>query len=409
VKSKLIDAQAAQSSEQDAKTWGQVEDQDDKDQEDVRPPRGNVAGNLAANVSRMRRGDASTDDFPIEPAAFLDADVAEKPVTRSPTRKRLISLAGAAIVVAIMFFVIPRLWSYFNSYETTDDAEIDGHVNPISSRIDGTVVKVYVHENQEVEAGAPLVDIDPRDQQVAVEQAQADYAQAQAVAATSRRDHEASLARVRADQATNIKGQADAARYRALYAQNIVSREEYDQSIAAARVDAAQVDVDSANAGSAERTIASRDAGVASAKAKLDQAELNLSYTTITAPVAGIIGKKTVEVGQRVQSGEELLAVIPLDDIWVTADFKETQLRRMHQGQQVTIYVDAFGRDYRGYVEALAGASGEKFSLLPPENATGNYVKVVQRFPVRIRLYPGQNQDHLLRPGMSVEPTVWLQ
>jgi membrane fusion protein, multidrug efflux system len=141
----------------------------------------------------------------------------------------------------------------------------------------------------------------------------------------------------------------------------------------------------------------------------LDQALLNLSYTKIAAPFGGVIGKKTVEVGQRVQPGEQLMAIVGLSDIWVTANFKETQVRRMRAGEHATIYVDELGRDYEGYVEGLAGATGEMYSLLPPENATGNYVKVVQRLPIRIRFNSGQDSDHALRPGLSVEPKVWLR
>jgi len=144
-------------------------------------------------------------------------------------------------------------------------------------------------------------------------------------------------------------------------------------------------------------------------KAELDQAQLNLQYTKITAPVAGVVSDRTVEVGQNVSPGQELMKIIPLDDVWITANFKETQLRDMRVGQPVTIDVDAYGKSYKGKVDSIAGASGARFSLLPPENATGNYVKVVQRVPVKIVLDPGENKDHLLRPGMSVTPKVWIR
>jgi membrane fusion protein (multidrug efflux system) len=147
---------------------------------------------------------------------------------------------------------------------------------------------------------------------------------------------------------------------------------------------------------------------VEQARADLHTAQLNLSYTKICAPVGGVIGRKTVEIGHRVQPGQSLLAIIPLNDIWITANFKETQLKWMKPGQSVTLRVDTFGRDYKGKVESLPGAAGPLFSLFPPENATGNYVKVVQRFPVRIRLDKDQDAEHMLRPGMSVEPTVDL-
>jgi membrane fusion protein (multidrug efflux system) len=176
-----------------------------------------------------------------------------------------------------------------------------------------------------------------------------------------------------------------------------------------AKVARATVNADSASANAALTNIASHEAAVKQAQADLDRALLNYGYTQITAPMNGVVGKKSVEPGQRVQPGESLLAVVPLDDIWVTANFKEDQLRRMRPGQPVDLYVDALGRTFKGYVDGLGSASGERFSLLPPENATGNYVKVVQRIPVRIALAPGQNIDHRLVPGMSVEPTVWLK
>ena len=190
--------------------------------------------------------------------------------------------------------------------------------------------------------------------------------------------------------------------------QAVIPRETDDQIVMTGRVDAAAVNSDRAAVGAAAQMIGQARAAVQAAQASLDQAKLNLSYTHIVAPATGVVGNKTVQVGQRVQPGEQLLTLVPLNDIWITADFRETQLRKMHRGQPVTVHVDTTGRDYKGYVEGMPGATGELDSLLPPENATGNYVKVVQRLPVRIRLYPGENRDHRLRPGMSVEPTVWV-
>ncbi len=175
-----------------------------------------------------------------------------------------------------------------------------------------------------------------------------------------------------------------------------------DASVQAAMTAPQQVAVSQTRAKSAQAQVAQR-------RALLDQAKLNLSYCTIVAPVSGIVGKKTVEVGQNISPGQQLMAVVPLDDIWVTANFKETQLRRMKPGQVVKFSVDAYSREYTGKVEGVGGASGSRFSLLPPENATGNYVKVVQRIPVRINLEPGQNDDHRLRPGMSVDPKVYVE
>ena len=197
-------------------------------------------------------------------------------------------------------------------------------------------------------------------------------------------------------------------RFGELFQQAVIARETDDEIVMTGRVDAAAVNSDRAEVGATAQMIGQAQAAVQAAQASLDQAKLNLSYTHIVAPATGVVGDKTVQVGQRVQPGEQLLTVVPLNDIWITADFRETQLRKMHRGQPVTVHVDTTGRDYKGYVEGLPGATGELDSLLPPENATGNYVKVVQRLPVRIRLYPGEDPDHRLRPGMSVEPTVWV-
>ncbi|HJU29686.1 MAG TPA: HlyD family secretion protein, partial [Candidatus Binataceae bacterium] len=289
------------------------------------------------------------------------------------------------------------------------DAQIAGHISPISSRIDGTITRVYVNNTDTVKAGQPLADIDPRDYQVAVEQARANLAAAQSQVQQSQANYQADLAKIGQAQAANAKAQSDAVRYRALLTRNVVSRAEYDQYISIAKVDVEQVKSDRAIADADAKKILSQQAAVQAAQAALDQALLNLSYTHIVAPVAGVVGQKTVEVGQRVQPGQGLLAIVPLNDVWVTANFKETQLRRMRPGQPVTIHVDALGRDFHGHVQGLGGASGEIYSVLPPENATGNYVKVVQRFPVRIAFDPGQDRGHLLRPGMSVEPQVWLR
>jgi membrane fusion protein, multidrug efflux system len=175
-----------------------------------------------------------------------------------------------------------------------------------------------------------------------------------------------------------------------------------DASIETAKTAPRQVAISQARAKSAQGQ-------VAQLRAALEQAKLNLQYCTIVAPVSGIVGKKTVEVGQNVSPGQQLMAVVPLDDIWVTANFKETQLKKMRVNQPVTIHVDVNGKDYKGHVNSIAGASGAITSLLPPENATGNYVKVVQRIPVKITFDPGETSEHVLRPGMSVEPKVWFR
>jgi membrane fusion protein, multidrug efflux system len=381
------------------------------------------------------------------------------------------------LVLFLAFLVVVtvggyRLWAYLESYESTDDAQIDGDIYAITSRIIGTVKAVYVEDNQMVKAGQLLVELDPADYSVSLEQAKAalnesrtqvavaqpnvpitsvstettlatsatDIAGARAALAAAQRDHESAVANIRNAEADSVKAQADLARYRELVAKDEISRQQFDQAEAAAKSAAANVDAKRATAEAAARnieqaqarleetqtkqveaqrnrpqqiaiqsaTVQSKQATAEREKTLVDQAALNLSYTKIVAPIDGVIGKKNAEAGQQVSPGQQMMAVVPLNDLWVTANFKETQLRKMHPGQRATIHVDAYDRDYEGYVESLAGASGARFSLLPPENATGNYVKVVQRLPVRIRLKPGEDPNHLLRPGMSADPKVWF-
>jgi membrane fusion protein, multidrug efflux system len=320
--------------------------------------------------------------------------------------KRAVAIA---LLVLALAAIAPFVWKYLQSYESTDDAQIDGHIDPLSSRIDGTVIAVHAEDDDRVKAGELLVEIDPRDYEVAEESAKARLELALAQVASAKQDYAAALANIREAEATNYKAQRDAQRYVALFNQGVVAQDQYDQYTASARVDAAKVDSVRQAAGSAFKTIAARQADADAAKAELDQALLNLGYTKIYAPANGIVGKRAVQLGSRIQPGQTLMFVTETDNIWVTADFKETQLAHMKRGERVTIHVDTFGRNFHGYVENMPGASGDRFSLLPAENATGNYVKVVQRLPVRILLQPGEDPDHLLHPGMSVEPTVWLQ
>jgi membrane fusion protein (multidrug efflux system) len=394
------------------------------------------------------------------------------------------------IVIAIVLLGLAGfgygMWKRMQEVETTDDAQVDGQIYAISSRIAGHVSEVLIEDHQFVKQGDVLARLDPKDYQVALAKAKADLADAMATLASSRTDVPitsvttsstlagakssrldataavsgaeqqlgaararltTSQANVRVAEANYAKAAQDVTRYKMLVDKDEISKQQYDQAIASAEAARATLDAQKAQVAEAQQNISvaenaieqararvsqtdatiesamtgpqqvkvteakvqSAQAKVEQQKALVEQAELNLQYTTIVAPVTGIIGKKNVEVGVNLSPGQQLLAIVPLDGIWITANFKETQLRRMKVGQSVTIKVDAYDREYHGKILRMAGASGAKFSLLPPENATGNYVKVVQRIPVRIALDPGQNEDHLLRPGMSVVPSVQLQ
>ncbi len=375
------------------------------------------------------------------------------------------------VVVAILIVGALAFWWHSTFTEDTDDAQVNGHLIQVSSRISGQVQKVYVDENQLVQKGDPIVDLDPRDFQVAVENAKAALASAQANAAAANVNvpltsintgsaltsassdvggaHatvaqaegqlRAAQARVVQAQANNVKAQADLERYKPLVEKDVISKQQYDGAVAAAAAAEASVADAQASAqaaGDAVRVARQREAGaqaalkyaqtgpqqvaaqnakarqalaqVQQAQAQLDQANLNLSYTKLVAPEAGIITRKSVEINQNVSTGQNLLTLVSLENIWVTANFKETQLRHMTAGQTVDIHVDATGKDYSGKVTQIGGATGSVLSLFPPENATGNYVKVVQRVPVRIDFTDLAHEDpnHLLRPGLSVEPKV---
>jgi membrane fusion protein, multidrug efflux system len=344
--------------------------------------------------------EASTDNEADHPNSPAESNQARH---RSPMRMALV-----AIVAVVLCFGGLQFWKYLQSYQDTDDAEVDGYLDPISTRINGTVSGVYVDNNKSVKAGQILLQLDPRDYQVAVEQARAQLAQTQADLNSARQQYVSALATIRQAEAENYLAQRNAARYTELIKLKVVSQSEFDQYDATARAQAATVKVDEAAAASAQRTIVSKAAQVQEAQAALDQAELNLSYTRITAPADGIIGNRSAQLGQRVQPGQSLMALTQMNNLWVTANFKETQLARMRPGEPVGIHIDALGRDYKGHLENMPGATGSLYDLLPPENATGNYVKIVQRLPVRILFDHGQDLS-LLRPGMSVEPKVWLR
>ena len=400
------------------------------------------------------------------------------------TRGRIGILATVVVTVVAVgayWFVTTR------GQESTDDAQVDSHVTPIAARVGGTVLRVGVVDNVQTHAGAVLVEIDPRDYQIAIERARAELADAEAAAAgasvsvpitattttsgvtsaqgdvaqagaivteaeqgveMARARHVSAQARLRELEANAAKTAKDVERFKSLLTKDEIPQQQYDAAVATA--DAAHAAVDSARAQSreAELGIKSSESRLAATKigleqsaaalrtaqtapqqvaatrarassaaaqvmekrAALAQAELNLEYATVKAPLAGIVSKKAVEVGQVIQAGQPLMTIIPLEQVWITANFKETQLAGMRVGQRVTVEVDAYGgREFTGRIESIAAATGSRFSLLPPENATGNFVKVVQRVPVKIVLDQAQDPEHLLRPGMSVIPTVYTR
>jgi membrane fusion protein (multidrug efflux system) len=402
------------------------------------------------------------------PLPASDRDLRWKRLRSRGPRFRILLIVGAIVLLVGGFF----LWRYFTSYEDTDDAQVDGHLNSISARVSGHVAKLLVEDNQYVKAGTPLLLIDPKDYEVALDRAKADYADALALAEAAkvnvpitsvstssqlstaqadvenaqhgiyaaRQQYTAANAQLAEAEANNVRAQDDLVRYKQLVDKQEVSQQQYDQAVAAAKASAAAVDAARASAAAAEHQVEQAQARLLQAraslraaetapqqvaairsraqsaqaevdlkKAALDQAALNLSYTLVVAPVDGVVTNRTAEVGQNVAVGQELMRVVNLDDIWVTANFKETQLKHLQVGQPVTIHVDANGENYKGHVQSIAGASGAITSLLPPENATGNYVKVVQRIPIKITFDPGETKEHVLRPGMSVEPKVWVR
>jgi membrane fusion protein, multidrug efflux system len=412
---------------------------------------------------------------------MADAEVNEAEGTRSRLagRGHWIALAAVVLVAGALVF-----WWMRSGRESTDDAQIDGHITQVGAQVGGTVLKVNVLENQPVKAGEVLAEIDRRDYQVAVDRARAELADAEAnaTAATTgipltevttatgvrgaaggfeeaqagvnvaeqqieaaRAQLAAAQGRFREKQATAAKTARDVERLKGLVAKEEIAQQQFDAAVGAAdaaraAADAAQSDVASAQAaiavaesrarqaqGTAAQAQAALQASrtgpqqlqvtraradvakarVQQAQAALAQAELNLQRTSIVAPSDGVIGKKSIEAGQVIQPGQPLFALVSLGDVWVTANFKETQLRSVRPGQPVSVHVDALGESLNGHVDSIAGATGARFSLLPPENASGNYVKVVQRVPVKIVFDAGQDPNHRLRPGMSVVPTIY--
>jgi membrane fusion protein (multidrug efflux system) len=392
------------------------------------------------------------------------------------------------IAVAVVAIVGVGAWLWLTAgQETTDDAQVEAHVTPIAARVGGTVLAVPAPDNREVDAGEVLLQIDPRDYEVALARAEAELANAEAEAAAARanvpitsttatsnvstarggvaqaeagvaeaeQSLEAARARVvtaqanlREQEANATKAARDVERLRPLIVKQEIAQQQFDAAVADAeakraaadsagaqiheaevairvaesRIKQAHAGQDQASAGLRQAQTApeqvvqirarasSAEARAKQAEAAVKQARLNLDYTTVKSPIKGIVSKKTVEPGQVVQPGQPLMTVIPLDRIWISANFKETQLAAMRAGQRVTVEVDAYGgREFNGKVDSIAAATGARFSLLPPDNATGNFVKVVQRVPVKILLDEGQDKEHVLRPGMSVTPTIYTK
>jgi membrane fusion protein (multidrug efflux system) len=388
----------------------------------------------------------------------------------TPRRKLIVSVGLPAL--AIMTLLAGRLvYGYYSQWESTDDAQVDGYIYPLTSRVSGYVQRVTVNDNQYVEAGTVLVQLDAKDYEVAVANAratmaiqeagsratglgvpltlvntssqlstaQAEVDNANAGLSGAQQQFAAAQASLREAEAHDLKAQDDVERDRPLASKDEIPRQQFTQALASQKATAAAVEAARAAAAVAEHAVSQARARLAQAQASkqyadtrpeqisvqrsraaaaaaqvqqaaaaLEQAQLNLQYTTIVAPVSGIVGHRSVQPGQYLSAGQELMSIVPLDtsNIWVTANFKETQLKAMRPGQAVTIAVDTYGRDYTGRVDSIAAATGARYSLLPPENATGNYVKVVQRIPVKILFDRGQDPEHVLRPGMSVVPTV---
>jgi len=397
---------------------------------------------------------------------------------------RIRILVGVAVLAGLGV----GAWFYLTrNRESTDDAQVDAHVTPVAARVGGTVLRVPVADNQPVEAGTVLVEIDPREYQIALDRARAELANAEAeltaananvpITATSTSSGVATAhsgveqalslaeeaqhnldaaearlttarAKVTGEEATASRDERDVARLKGLLAKDEVSQQQYDAAVAQADSSKADVAVARSQVHEAEfalqvarsrlgqskvaQQVAGADlktaetapeqvvaikaraqsslARVKQAQAAVGRAELDLERTTVKASIKGVVSRKSVEPGQVIQPGQPLMTLIPLEQVWITANFKETQLEDMRVGQRVTVDVDAYGgREFNGKVDSIAAATGSRFSLLPPENATGNFVKVVQRVPVKIVLDAGQDADHLLRPGMSVTPTVYTR
>ncbi len=408
---------------------------------------------------------------------MADQDQKALPAPEAEPEKKSSGKKFIVIGVVLVLILVAGFFYWRSTFtEDTDDAQVDGNLYQVSSRVAGQVTHVDVEEEQFVHAGDPIAEVDPKDFEVALEQAQANLADAEAQyeqakvnvpitnvnvsttlttsgsdvlsseASVSQAEAQAQAAKARVDsaQAQALKSQLDVDRYTPLVKKDVISKQQFDAAVAQAtadqaNLDAAQRDLKAqqdmvhqaeqklANSESQERQSRTNgpkqilveqaranaaEAAVKQAQARVDQAQLNLSYTKIVAPTTGIVSKKSVVSGANLSVGQSLMTIVPLEDLWVTANFKETQLKEMKVGQDVKIEVDALGgRKFTGKVSQIGGATGSSLSLFPPENATGNYVKVVQRIPVRINFtnLNDENKDHALRIGMSVEPVVTVK
>jgi len=349
----------------------------------------------------------------VRTAAAIAEDGAETRLAAAPKKRPPVGLLIlAVVVVALGAFGVNR-YLYGLTHVSTDNAQVEGYVVPVLARVTGYVTSIHAIENQPVHTGDVLVELDDRDFKAKLAQSDADLAGARASAGGKGLSGQAE-AQIAAAQAAVAQAQANADRahsdrdrYRTLAPRGVVSKQQLDAAEAAslaadAQLDAARKQVDAAKAG-----LQGADARLAAAVASRDQSALNLSYTTITAPISGVVSRKTIELGQLVQAGQPTMTIVPLDDVWVVANLKETEVRDVTPGAKAEIQVDSYpGRKFTGHVESLSPATGAKFSLLPPDNATGNFTKVVQRIPVRITIDGPMDPSHPLRPGMSVTATI---
>ena len=351
-------------------------------------------------------------------------------------RKKLFVITGLVIVVGIVTVLL--YWNYKSTHISTDDAFVEGRIHNIASKVTGTVKKVCVQDNQYVKTGETLVELDRIDYDVRVNEAstsldaermklneqESKSTAAQKQIAEKEAQMKAAKANLAAEEANLQQAKTDLARYEGLYKRDAVSKERYERvttgfKVNEAQLEAARARVKQAEAGLAtqaavvrqtESAVSTQKAKIRNKEAVLAQADLNKSYTKIVAPADGYVTKKSVEVGNQVTIGMPLLAVVPLDDIWIVANYKETQLKKVKRGQQVTITTDMYtDKKFKGTVDSIMAGTGTVFSLFPPENATGNYVKVVQRIPLKITLDKESNREHVLRVGMSVVPTIIIE